>query len=282
MSSLRQTLPQDEECHFRQAIQCTICLNSGHSVVDCNMWIYCPICHSKAHTVEQRKYNMLNRPTPAVRSVDTQYLHAVMTNDANQNDPSIRSVIGARNGSTGITGITMIPRKKSRRRRNTRVIAAIIRTTADMTTIGRPTSVVVLMNLTKNIVSIEINDDTRRAQMMTVTRSCIGTKPRHLAMADVSNKTRRSKRSKGKGICRPLQQKGSPASIASCATSPDITLRNVLSTRVRAQLSILFQRKFNRLKQGSKRRMRIGPQRTNCVGRPKLGLTRQTRLMRSA
>ena len=37
MSSLRQTLPQDEECHFRQAIQCTICLNSGHSAVDCNM-----------------------------------------------------------------------------------------------------------------------------------------------------------------------------------------------------------------------------------------------------
>ena len=37
MTSLRQALPQDEEYRFRQAIQCTICLNSGHSAVDCNM-----------------------------------------------------------------------------------------------------------------------------------------------------------------------------------------------------------------------------------------------------
>ena len=34
MSTLRQALPQDEERHFRQAIQCTICLNAGHSAVD--------------------------------------------------------------------------------------------------------------------------------------------------------------------------------------------------------------------------------------------------------
>ena len=74
MSSLRQALPQDEERHFRQAIQCTICLNSGHSAVDCNMRIHCPICHSKAHTMEQCEYNMLNRPSPTVRSVDTQQL----------------------------------------------------------------------------------------------------------------------------------------------------------------------------------------------------------------
>ena len=51
-----QELPQDEERHFRQAIQCTICLNAGHSAVDCNMRIYCPICHSKAHTIEQFEY----------------------------------------------------------------------------------------------------------------------------------------------------------------------------------------------------------------------------------
>ena len=58
-----------------------------------------------------------------------------MTSDANQNDPSIWIVIGARNGNTGTTGITMIPRRKSGRRRNTGVIAAIIRTTVDMITI---------------------------------------------------------------------------------------------------------------------------------------------------
>ena len=72
MSTLRQALPQDEEGHFRQAIQCTICLNAGHSAVECNIRIYCPICHSKAHTVEQCKYNMINRNTPVVRRVETQ------------------------------------------------------------------------------------------------------------------------------------------------------------------------------------------------------------------
>ena len=72
MSSLRQALPQDEERQFRQAIQCTICLNSGHSAVECNMRIHCPICHSKAHTVDQCEYNMLNRAAPTVRSMDTQ------------------------------------------------------------------------------------------------------------------------------------------------------------------------------------------------------------------
>ena len=118
-----------------------------------------------------------------------------MTSDANHNDRSIQSVIGTRNGSTGITGITMIPRKKSSSSRNNRVIAAIIRMIADMTTIGRRTSVVVLMDLAENIGSIEINDDTRRAQMMNVTRSCIGTKPWHLAMADVSDKAKRNNRS---------------------------------------------------------------------------------------
>ena len=181
-----------------------------------------------------------------------------MINNANPNDPSIRSVIGARNDSTGVTGITMIPRKKSSSSRNNRVIAAIIRTIADMTTIGRRTSVVVLMDLAENIGSIEINDDTRRAQMMTGTRSCVGTKPRHLAMADVSNKTRRNEKSRGKGTCCRLQQKESPTSIASYANNLDITLHNVLFARVRAQLSTLFQRKFSKLQQGSKQRMRIG------------------------
>ena len=70
MSSLQQALPQDEEHRFRQAIQCTICLNSGHSAVECNMRIHCPICHSRAHTVEQCEYNMLNTPTPIVRRIE--------------------------------------------------------------------------------------------------------------------------------------------------------------------------------------------------------------------
>ena len=72
MSSLRQMLPQDEEHRFHQAIQCTICLNSGHSAVECNMRIHCPICHSRAHMVEQCEYIMLNRPTPVVQRIELQ------------------------------------------------------------------------------------------------------------------------------------------------------------------------------------------------------------------
>ena len=53
MASLRQALPQEEEHQFHQAILCTICLNSGHFAVECNMRIHCPICHSVAHTVDQ-------------------------------------------------------------------------------------------------------------------------------------------------------------------------------------------------------------------------------------
>ena len=87
-----------------------------------------------------------------------------MTKDANQSDPSIRIAIGARTDSTRITGITMIPRKKSRRRRNTGVIAAIVKTIVDMKTIDRRTRLVVLIDLTENIDSIGINDDMRRAQ----------------------------------------------------------------------------------------------------------------------
>ena len=50
--SLRHVLPKDEDYSFHQAIQCEICLNSGHSVVECNMWIHCPIYHSRAHMVD--------------------------------------------------------------------------------------------------------------------------------------------------------------------------------------------------------------------------------------
>ena len=80
----------------------------------------------------------------------------------------------------------MILRRKNRRRSNTGVkTAAIVKTTAGMTTTGRRTSVVASMGLAANTDSIGINDDTTRAQMMTDTRIRVGTNPRHLAITDV-------------------------------------------------------------------------------------------------
>ena len=45
MMSLQKSLPTAEELRFRQAIQCTTCLNLGHSIVKCTLRTHCPICH---------------------------------------------------------------------------------------------------------------------------------------------------------------------------------------------------------------------------------------------
>ena len=96
-----------------------------------------------------------------------------MTKDTNQSDPSIWIEIGTRTDSTDLTGITMILRKKNRRRRNSGVTVATVKTTADMTITGRRTDVA---------GSTKIND----------TRSSVRTNPNHLVITDVRNKTKRS------------------------------------------------------------------------------------------
>ena len=107
-----------------------------------------------------------------------------MTKEAKRNDPSIQIAIGAKTGSTGITGITMIRRKKNRRR-NTGATAAIVKATTGMTTTVRRTSVVASMSLAANINCIGINGVTTRVQKMTDTRSREGTNSKHLAIAKV-------------------------------------------------------------------------------------------------
>ena len=52
MASLQRSLLMLEKIRFRQADQCTTCLNPGHSTVKCTLRIYCPICHSKVHTID--------------------------------------------------------------------------------------------------------------------------------------------------------------------------------------------------------------------------------------
>ena len=61
LGMLHQALPKEEDLRFRQALQCTTCLNSGHSMVDCTMRTQCMICHSRAHTTDRCEYNLLNR-----------------------------------------------------------------------------------------------------------------------------------------------------------------------------------------------------------------------------
>ena len=98
-----------------------------------------------------------------------------MTNADNQNDPNIRIVISVRNDNIGIIGITMIPRKKNRRRRNTEVIVVTIRTTIS----GQETSVAALVDLPGKIDNIGTNEGTRKAETMTSIGNHEGTKPRH-------------------------------------------------------------------------------------------------------
>ena len=72
MISLQKSLPTAEELRFGQAIQCTTCLNPGHSTVECTLRTHCPICHSKAHIIAQCEYNLLNKVATSVRRVETQ------------------------------------------------------------------------------------------------------------------------------------------------------------------------------------------------------------------
>ena len=72
MSSLQEALPTTEETRFRQAIQCTTCLNPGHSALECTLRTHCPICHSRAHTLELCEYNLLNRNAASVRQIEPQ------------------------------------------------------------------------------------------------------------------------------------------------------------------------------------------------------------------
>ena len=37
MSALHHTLPTLEELQFRQAVQCTFCLNTRHSIIECSL-----------------------------------------------------------------------------------------------------------------------------------------------------------------------------------------------------------------------------------------------------
>ena len=67
MSALNHTLPTLEELQFRQTVQCTTCLNTGHSAIECSLRTHCTICHSKLHSVEQCEYNLLNKTTTLVR-----------------------------------------------------------------------------------------------------------------------------------------------------------------------------------------------------------------------
>ena len=60
MGALQRVLPKEEDLQFRQAIQCTTYLNSGHSSLECTMRTQYLLCHSKAHTMDQCEYNLLN------------------------------------------------------------------------------------------------------------------------------------------------------------------------------------------------------------------------------
>ena len=73
LGALHRALPKEEDLRFRQALQCTTCLNSGHSTVDCTMRTQCMICHSRAHTTDRCEYNLLNRQAAPVRHIEPRH-----------------------------------------------------------------------------------------------------------------------------------------------------------------------------------------------------------------
>ena len=79
IASLQEALPTTEEKWFKQAIQCTTCLNPGHSALECTLRMHCPICHSRAHTLELCEYNFLNRNAATVRQIEPQTTQTAAT-----------------------------------------------------------------------------------------------------------------------------------------------------------------------------------------------------------
>ena len=74
MTSLQNALPTMEETRFWQVVQCTTCLNPIHSTLECTLRTHCPICHSRAHTLELCEYNLLNKNTATVLLIEPQAL----------------------------------------------------------------------------------------------------------------------------------------------------------------------------------------------------------------
>ena len=69
MSTLHHTVSTLEELQFRQGVQCTTCLNTTHSTIERNLHTHCTICHSKAHSMKQCEYNLLNKATTHVQQI---------------------------------------------------------------------------------------------------------------------------------------------------------------------------------------------------------------------
>ena len=98
MSALQRTLPTIEELQFRQAVQCTTCLNTGHSAIECTLRTHCTICHSKLHSVEQCEYNLLNKTTASVRQIftdngyqnNTNLFNGYQNNNFSQNQQNVQ------------------------------------------------------------------------------------------------------------------------------------------------------------------------------------------------
>jgi hypothetical protein len=60
--------PKAEEKAFQQAVQCTLCLQFGHSNVECVQ--RCTLCQARSHMTEMCEYNLLaRRNAPAVQMV---------------------------------------------------------------------------------------------------------------------------------------------------------------------------------------------------------------------
>jgi hypothetical protein len=62
--------PKAEEEAFQQAVQCTLCLQFGHSNVECIQ--RCALCQPRTHTTATCEYNMLAwRNAPAVQTMQS-------------------------------------------------------------------------------------------------------------------------------------------------------------------------------------------------------------------
>jgi hypothetical protein len=68
------TFPKADEKAFQQAVQCTLCLQFGHSNMECVL--QCALCQARMHTTATYEYNLLaRRNAPAVQTVQPVPVH---------------------------------------------------------------------------------------------------------------------------------------------------------------------------------------------------------------
>mgnify|MGYP000471058202 CR=1 FL=1 len=172
------------------------------------MRMHCLICHSKAHTVEQCDYNMLNRLTPVVRRMEPQRQYR---KNGRRITFGMQTEISAERAHSKIIVLAIhILRKKIKKMTNIGIIFSIIKGGIVTTIAIRHTIVGDSTGLahTETTDNIGTNGIMTRVLRMTGARNHAGTNVTHPGITGECSKIGRSKLHLRIRIHRPVVERG--------------------------------------------------------------------------